>query len=158
MDHEEERKSKGLEILRQYVEINGNPWVVPAYLERPFNVRIEDFLINGRIDRIDKLADGTYEIIDYKTGSKKDENLKKNLQLSIYALACRDIFKLKVSKLSLYYLDGNEKVSTDRTDSELESTKNEIMSNIELLKSSDFAPTPGFHCQFCEFKMICPAV
>jgi len=43
---------------------------------------------------------------------KKGINLKNDLQLSIYALACRDVFKIPVSSLSLYYLEDNEKISS----------------------------------------------
>jgi len=158
VEHEQERKSKGLDILREFVSHNDSPWVMPAFLERPFHLKVGEFMLNGRIDRIDKLADGTYEVIDYKTGSNKNENLKKSLQLSIYALACRDVLKLNVSKLSLYFLEANEKVSTTRSTVELDAVRQEIIQNIDTIKGSDFSPTPGFHCQFCDFKMICPAV
>ncbi|MFH1284595.1 MAG: ATP-dependent DNA helicase [Candidatus Peregrinibacteria bacterium] len=158
--HEDVRKEKGLSVLKNFYDANKDPWMIPAYLERSFNVKIGNYVLNGRIDRIDKLADGTYEVIDYKTGHVPSHlNLKKDLQLSIYALACRDIFKIPVSKLTLYYIEDNEKVSTERTDATLDALKDEIESIIKELKSSDFHPTPGFlHCQFCDFRLICPAV
>jgi len=47
--------------------------------------------VKGDIDRIDRLPGGGIEVIDEKTGrvtSQKD--VSENLQLTIYALACRD--------------------------------------------------------------------
>ncbi|MBI4232171.1 ATP-dependent helicase, partial [Candidatus Peregrinibacteria bacterium] len=159
MDHEEKRKEKGLELLKIFFEKNSSPWIVPAFLERPFNIRVGEYFINGRIDRIDLLADGTYEVWDYKTGSKPSYiNLGKDLQLSIYALAARDILKIKVSKLSLYYLNDNEKISTSRTDADLDFLAAELTDLIREMQNSKFAPTPGFHCGFCDFRIICPAV
>ena len=157
--HENARKKSGWEILKQFYETNSDPWVVPAYLERPFNLRVGEHMISGRIDRVDKLDDGTYEIIDYKTGRlKKGVNLNKDLQLSIYALACRDVFRIPVSKLSLYYLEDNEKVSTTRSNEQIEEVLSNIDVFIEDMKKSGFEPTPGFLCQFCEYRLICPAV
>jgi DNA helicase-2/ATP-dependent DNA helicase PcrA len=159
VEHEELRKKQGLEILKAFYEKNSNPWVIPAFLEHNFNIKVDDFMISGRIDRIDKLSDGTFEVIDYKTGQSKDASyLKKDLQLSIYALACRDVFRIPVSKLSLYFLENNEKQSTSRGDPQINEVKDEIRSFILDMQTSKFNPTPGFHCQFCDYRIICPAV
>lgn len=156
--HEEKRKSEGREVLKKFFEVNGAPaWVIPAFLEKPFSLKIGEARVGGRIDRIDKLADGTYEVIDYKTGSsKKDTDLKKDLQLSLYDIACREGLGIRVSKLSLYFIDDNVKVSTSRTDEQLEACRTEILELVEEMKKSDFAPTPGFVCKFCDFRLICP--
>ncbi len=158
--HETTKKKKGLEMLKRYYDANSTPWTIPEFLEKPFTVKIGEYVINGRIDRIDRLPDGTYEVIDYKTGSiHSDLNIKKQLQLSIYALACRDLFKIPVSKLSLYFLDPNEKISTTRSDEEINALPDEIKGKIDEMKASDFAPTPNEKlCSFCDYRMICPAV
>jgi DNA helicase-2/ATP-dependent DNA helicase PcrA len=158
-EHEEIRKKQGLEMLTSFFEKNANPWIVPAFLEQPFSIKVDDFTISGRIDRIDKLSDGTFEVIDYKTGRSKDNvNLKRDLQLSIYALACRDVLKIPVSKLSLYYLEDNEKASTERSGQQIDEVKDEVRGFILDMQTSKFNPTPGFVCQFCDYRIICPAV
>lgn len=157
--HELQRKEQGLKILEKFYEANSNPWVIPRFLEQPFNLKIGDVWINGRIDRIDRLEDGTFEVIDYKTGRLKEgKDPTKDLQLSIYALACRDILKIPVSRLTLYYLEDNEKLSTSRKNEQLDELHGEIIAMVGEMEKSDFVPTPGFHCQFCDFRLICPAV
>ena len=48
-------------------------------------------IIGGQIDRIDRLPSGGIEVIDYKTGRiSSQKGVDESLQLSIYALACRD--------------------------------------------------------------------
>lgn len=156
--HENTRKKKGLEILKNFYDTNSDPFVIPAYLERPFNLRIGDFWISGRIDRIDRGADGAFEVIDYKTGRlRKGANLKNDLQLSIYALACRDVFGFNADSLSLYYLEDNEKVSTTRSDEDTTAVEAQVLELFEEIKNSKFPPTPGFQCKFCDFRLICPA-
>jgi RecB family exonuclease len=130
---------------------------VPTFLERPFSLKIGQARVTGRIDRIDQLEDGTYEVIDYKTGSsKKDTDLERDLQLSLYALACRESLGIAVSRLSLYFIDDNVKISTTRTGEQLEQCRSEILELVEEMLKSDFQPTPGFHCRFCDFRLICP--
>ncbi len=156
--HEEKRKVEGREVLTKFFEVNSQPaWIIPAYLEKPFSLKIGEARVSGRIDRIDQLEDGTYEVIDYKTGSsKKDSDLKKDLQLSLYDIACRETLGIRVSKLSLYFIDDNVKVSTSRSDAQLEACRDEILELVEEMKKSDFQPTPGFVCKFCDFRLICP--
>ncbi len=157
--HEQKRKKQGWETMeRFFLNEEKKGFSVPAFLEKAFRLKIGDFIVNGRIDRIDKLDDGTYEVIDYKTGTyKKGENLEKDLQLSLYALACQEVFHLKVSKLSLFFLEDAMKTSTTRSFEKLQSTKQEFLDLAGKIKHSDFQPTPGFWCGFCDFRLLCAA-
>ncbi|MFC1600239.1 ATP-dependent helicase [Patescibacteria group bacterium] len=154
--HHNARKHQGLKIMKDYYEDNSEEWKIPEMLERAFNLKVGKYAFSGRIDRIDKLNDGTYEVIDYKTGkSKKGSKLEKDLQLSLYALACRDVYGIDTSKLSLYFLEDNEKQSTSRTNEDLDKAEEEICTKADALMNSDFCATPGFACKFCEYRLIC---
>jgi len=160
-DHEHARKKQGKKMLEDFYLANSDPWVVPAFIERNFNLKIGDYMMNGRIDRIDKLDDGFYEVVDYKTGKSKTRLSKENkLQLYVYALACRDVFNIPVSKLSLHYLEDGEKLSLNLSKGydELDSVREDVLGHIAQMKESDFTPTPGFLCSFCDYRLICPAV
>lgn len=54
-------------------------------------------LLRGRIDRIDRLPDGTYQVLDYKTGSDRDAGRRfhggRRLQFALYALAARELLR-----------------------------------------------------------------
>ena len=157
--HEAARKKMGWETLQNfYAKEEEAGFKVPAFLERGFRLKLGNVVFSGRIDRIDRLEDGTYEVIDYKTGtSKRNINLKKDLQLSLYALACKEIFRIPVSKLSLYYLEDASKASSERTDKDLAEVKAELQEIVEDMKTSEMKPTPGFQCSFCEYRVLCHA-
>ncbi|MBT3865461.1 UvrD-helicase domain-containing protein [Candidatus Peregrinibacteria bacterium] len=156
--HEDARKKQGLEMLAAFYEKNSDPWVIPEHIEKNFNLKIGEHMFTGRIDRIDKLPDGTFEVIDYKTSKSKALNVQHKLQMSIYALACRDIFGIPASKLSLYFLEDGVKTSMKKVPADLDSVRSDVLHYIEEIKASDFVPTPGFHCSFCDYRLICPAV
>ena len=56
-------------------------------------------------------------------------------------MACRDILKIKVSKLSLYFLEDNQKIGTGRTEEQLAGVEKEIIDLIKEMENSKFSPT-----------------
>ena len=125
-------------------------------LELNFILPVKDYKIKGAIDRIDKLMDETLEIIDYKVSDSKERLDKdKKMQLMIYQMAAEEIFKKKVSKLTYYFLNDNKKVSFTAKEKQLDDVKLDILDKIEQINQSNFEPTPGFQCQYCDFKGIC---
>jgi DNA helicase II / ATP-dependent DNA helicase PcrA len=155
--HHDARKLEGWDMLKKFFESNSASWVMPSYLERPFTLKLKDLAVSGRIDRIDRLPDGSYEVIDYKTGKMLDQKaVDKDLQLSIYALACRDVYKIPVSSLSLYYLGDNKKITTHRSDEQLSTTSLELSEISSTIGDSTFEAKPSAYiCGFCDYNLVC---
>ena len=63
---------------------------------------------------------------------------------------------MEARKLTYHYLEDDIKISTERTAEDLEKTKEEIVEIIQEIKKGAFIATPGMHCDWCEFKHICP--
>jgi len=160
-DNKENREKyyqKGKTILNSFVDNlnnSGQPRVL--LLEKDFVFKINGESIKGAIDRVDRLADGTLEILDYKTGNPKDGLVwKDKRQLILYQLFLEDFLKTKVSTLSYYYLENGEKLSFVPKPKDIEKLQQEIIDEIKAIKSLDFAPKPdSIICQFCDFKGIC---
>lgn len=161
--YEEKMKHHGIELLSGFYEKGYNPNIVPRDLEQPFKIKITPILkLGGKIDRIDELGDGKIEIIDYKTGqAPKSKNPAGDLQLTVYALAATDegIYKKKPQDVivSFYFFENQQKVSGTRTKEQLTEARQQITQKAEEISKSDFRPTPGRHCDFCEFRLICEA-
>ncbi|MCK9446174.1 ATP-dependent helicase [bacterium] len=152
---------KGKESLKLFYDdfIKNKPEVLfindePA-LEKNFNLKLNGDVFIGTIDRIDKLGDGV-EIIDYKTGSPKKTLAKEEkLQLMIYAVAAKKVLGLNPLKLTYYYLDDGTACSFNIKEDDIENTESEIKEIMDKIKRSNFKPSPGWHCQYCDFKDIC---
>jgi len=127
--------------------------------ERQFKVEIAGVQVSGRIDRIDRMPDGSVWIVDYKTGKAKDQkDADKSLQLSIYALAAAKLDpKLVPARMVLYNLVTNAPVVTRRTPEALQKAADKVKQVAAKVRAGDFAPNPGYHCRWCGYKDLCPA-
>ncbi|MDQ3691541.1 MAG: ATP-dependent helicase [Chloroflexota bacterium] len=134
--------------------------------EEPFNLVIEDpaggasVVVSGSIDRIDRLPSGRVEVIDYKTGRiSSQKGVDESLQLSIYALACRDVLGLGTpERVTLYFTESATRLSTTRTDEQLDAARADILARAARIRSGDFAATPSTKtCQRCDYARLCPS-
>lgn len=156
-EHEGEMYKEGLTLLQQYHALDRQRDSVPEMLEKEFSVRLETCHLIGRIDRIDRLPGGEYEVIDYKTGkSRSQKEVDKDEQLTVYALACRDALKIKPGLLSLYFVKQGEKTSTTRNDAQIEEIKEEINRTVNDIKEGKFQPAKNDrNCSQCQYRIIC---
>ena len=115
-------------------------------------------IISGQIDRIDRLPSGGIEVIDYKTGRvSSQKGVDESLQLSIYALACRDALGLGTpERVTLYFTESAQRMSTSRTDEQLDAARADILARIAEMRGGGFAATPGDPCRYCDFRAMCP--
>jgi DNA helicase-2/ATP-dependent DNA helicase PcrA len=153
----------GRKGLQEYFEAEGPKFPTPLAIEKSFNLQIGKHSLSGKIDRVDQLNDGSVRIVDYKTGKAKEDGnethekfAKDSLQFSIYALAAKECFDWKVNEMSFHYVYANKKLHTQREESDLELTKTRIEAIASKIQSREFDPTPGFGCQFCEYRELCP--
>jgi len=163
--HEHDFFEKGKLYLAGFLKQGFDLKELPGVMEQPFTVPVgKDLKIGGRIDRVDVFKDGTIEIVDYKTGATipTQKDVDKNLQLSFYALAATKIPTVPFGKtpdkvkLSLYFLDEQEKISTTRTAKQLEEATKEIFKVRDEIEKSDFKCSNHMFCQMgCEFSLFC---
>jgi DNA helicase-2/ATP-dependent DNA helicase PcrA len=115
--------------------------------------------VRGRVDRVDELPDGSYELIDYKTGRPKSEDdLREDVQLSLYQLAARESWEVESRAGSYYYVLDNEKVPVAHSDDELARVKATVEEIAEGILEQEFEPKPSYElCSFCDYRIICPA-
>ena len=173
---DEERQAyfeEGVRMLRNFYERNA-PWNFTVLdLESRFEISLTDektgevHILAGVIDRIDKVGDDTYEIIDYKTARRmpSQDAIDKNLQLALYSLGLQKRWPHIAEKditLSLYFLKHGEKLSTHPTPDTTKATQEHMLTTIREIEErvreqKGFEPTPNPLCDWCAFRPMCPA-
>jgi putative RecB family exonuclease len=116
-------------------------------------------IVTGYIDRIDRLPSGAVELIDYKSSpATSPQQAERSLQLSIYALACRDALDLgRPERVTLYCVDESRRCTGERTDAALDALRTDLAARTRAIRGSDFAPTPSPRsCGWCDFTGLCP--
>lgn len=113
-------------------------------------------ILSGKIDRIDKLNDGTFEIIEYKLGDENKKNLeeiKKDLQWYIYWYLFKKKFPgFKPTLVTFYFLESNRKVSFNPEIKDERNAEIRLTNKIEEIKNDKvFIQKPGKYCNNCYF-------
>jgi len=157
---EEEYKKDGLEQLRVFHA--GMMAELPRALmqEKAFELPLDNnVIIKGRIDQINSLGNKRdVEIVDYKTGRpKKDADAKKDLQLSLYTLAVKEILELEPVRLVFHYLQDNQRQETTRDAKQLDEAQRVVQEAAADIRAGEFPAKRGFICRNCAYRPICPA-
>jgi len=158
-DDELQFRDRAREALRRYWENERESEGEPVWLERKFDFKVGDHHVRGRVDRVDRLPDGDYEVIDYKTGERKsEEDLDADLQLALYRMAAREAWDIEVSTGSYYYVLDGDKVAAPTKPDDAERVERTVLQVGEGILSQDFEPRPSPQvCSWCDYRLICPA-
>ena len=132
-----------------------------------YGVDVDGDFITGKIDRIEKNSDGTFELYDYKTGNYTSEKKiapneeKQNYfnQLCFYKYAYEKLTGNKVSKVGIIYVENHEK-SVDKylTDDDMkyiETLIKDTYQNIKALKFNPIKEDKQGVCKNCVYKQLC---
>jgi putative RecB family exonuclease len=135
---------------------------VTVGLEMKIALRLdEEHEILGYVDRLTKVADGVWEIHDYKTGGSlmKQDKADADRQLALYELAVREMYPdARQVTLVWHYLAFDHEVRSCRTVEQLQDLRAQVLASVEHIEAQTTFPTKtGSLCDWCDYKPICPA-
>jgi ATP-dependent DNA helicase UvrD/PcrA len=156
---EAEYKKDGLEQLKVFhaTMLEDPPDILEQ--EKGFELPLENnVILTGRMDQVNSLGRKDVEIVDYKTGKpKKDADARNDLQLSIYALAAKEIFEWNPVRLVFHYLLNDQRQETTRDAKQIAEAESTVQETAANIRAGNFPAKPGFFCRSCAYKPICPA-
>ena len=107
--------------------------------------------------------------MDYKTSKtpKTERQLKKDIQLGIYALftslnGVETIDKKQIKKIPemlsmMFVREKNPEVAIELTQDDLDIIEGNIRITSDGIKKNNFTPCKGMHCDYCDYKeLLCP--
>jgi len=177
---EEKYFNDGLKWLQNYYHKYGNPklwrraWKVEPYFEVELSgPRIgAGHIVVGFIDRLEENPDGTYTIYDYKTDPimRTQEDVDKDLQLTMYYWVCEKFWNIKIRDLGLIFFKFNEIIRTTRNEDDiaemldfLDRAGAEVIEKTQAIQGMSkeeadklFPPKINKYCGGCDFLDECP--
>jgi DNA helicase-2/ATP-dependent DNA helicase PcrA len=158
-DDEQQFRERAARALERYWRLDRESESEPVWFERSFAFKLGPHLLRGRVDRVDRHPDGSYELIDYKTGkAKTKDELREDVQLSLYQMGARESWRLKTSAQSYFYVLTGERVPVTHSEEELERVRATVAEIAGGILKQRFEPTPSPEiCSFCDYRIICPA-
>jgi len=156
---EEEYKKEGLDELAKFHKSYAAAPADVLMQEKRFELPMEkEVTVLGRIDQVNRIRGDEVEVVDYKTGrAKSQKDADSSLQLSLYALATREVLELKPERLTFYNLTTNEAVTSERDEKALAKAREAVATTADLIRAGEYPAKPGFICGYCDFRPLCPA-
>ena len=148
-----EQKLKGTWQASRFSEM------IPRFTEHAFVLALPGGLsVGGRIDAVYVYEDGSWELVDYKTGLEPDDaDPFARLQLAIYSLAAQKIWKVDPCRLKLTYFY----LATGRADpipaTGLTISDDDLSAKFGEVQAGRFEPRPGPMCRSCDYLRFCGA-
>lgn len=161
----EPQRNAALNQVERYAERMDGKWGTVQQAEVDVSLVKEDYIIDGKIDLV-KGADGTVEIVDFKSERKPDMvKMRERLehyrrQLQIYAYLIEQRTGQKVSKMHLYYTgeeNGNPMITYPYTRTAIEGTVAAFDDTVHKILKKDFNHrcNDAKTCKNCDFRYYC---
>jgi putative RecB family exonuclease len=149
-------------IIVRYFEMEDPRNVTSEGVELRLGVEVNGTPLFGILDRLDRDADGTLTIVDYKTGALPNRNYDSSTfaNTELYAALCEAKLGERPSSIRLMYVAHGQAIERPVTDVVVKARANAAATAWTKINryydDGDFPATPSSNaCRFCSFKDLC---
>jgi DNA helicase II / ATP-dependent DNA helicase PcrA len=129
-------------------------------VEEPFALPLDGHLVRGRIDRLDYLPDGSWQLADFKASRFHGAVLPhQRLQMQLYALAAWRLWGADPDRLTchlLFLVDGHHETLAFSA-ADLHLAEPWATEQLRQIQSGHFPPARSLNsCANCDYRHLCP--
>ena len=153
---------EGRQIIEAHVEeALKSPRLARTFMvERQLRHDLGEWVLIGRVDRVDEHPDGSLEIVDYKSQreSVSSEDVATSLAMCCYQLLLKRKFPDRRVFATIHALRTNQAASAEFSEDELAEFENDLLRLGSDVLGRDFAetyPTLKPLCERCDFLPLC---
>lgn len=131
------------------------------YAEKTLKMELTaDVALSGRVDRVDEHADGSLEIVDYKSGRRDvtEEDVAGALAMNLYQALLKNLHPDRRVFATIHALRTGAAASYELPDDAREALLAECAELGEYLRTKDWdgtLPVLCDHCPYCDFLPHC---
>ena len=131
----------------------------PRLVEAPFELKVGDARVAGRIDAVYEPEPGLWEVVDFKSGRRSDHPALRT-QLEAYALAAAEAGLAAEPpehiRVAFVYLGGGlEEVSEEVDEGWLDAARTHLSALVAGATGGDYPAHPSAACRRCDFSRFC---
>lgn len=157
-----EAYGEGKEILEKHVAATlAHPREAKTlFVEKQLRYDFGDFVLIGRLDRVDEYEDGALEVVDYKSGreSVSAEDVSSDIAMSCYQLLLRKKYPDRQVRARILALRSAESATYALSDSEFAEFERDIATLARMILAEDLyerKPVRKPMCEYCDFLPAC---
>lgn len=146
------------EIVCSYREQCQSSGAQVVMIEKQIRHHYAEFVLMGRLDRLDEHPDGTLEVIDYKSGLMEvtPEDVHDSLAMLCYSLLVSRRYPDRPVKATIVGLAGGCFATTRFSGDELDAFEDDARQVArQMLGREEFFPNYGPHCEGCIYSRKC---
>ena len=144
------------DIISNWLDEDRFPYSVEG-VELDLKFNLGEYKVRAILDRLDKINDEIYRIVDYKSGNFEYKKVTDSLQFEIYALAVFNTYK-ECNMIEVVYeniIYGTSVSGTVRRE-EMEQIQDRIISYIKVIENDNsYEPRLTYDCVYCVFNDKC---
>lgn len=137
------------------------PAATLLYAEKTLRADLSaEIALSGRVDRVDEHADGSLEIVDYKSGREtvSEDDIAGSLAMGIYQLLLHRLHPDRRIRATLVALRTGASASHEQSADEREELEAQCLEWGEAIRDRDWnsvLPVLNDHCPHCDFQPYC---
>jgi putative RecB family exonuclease len=151
-------------IITTYFQMEDPTAVTSEGVELRLGATVDGAPLFGILDRLDRDADGSLTIVDYKTGGLPNRNYDSQTfaNAELYAALCEAELGEKPTKIRLMYVAKGESIERNVTDVVVKARSSSASSAWAKINrfydDGEFPAKPSVNaCRFCSYKDLCRA-
>lgn len=162
-EEENQYQIEGMAALATYhdaVQQRLRTGVQTLFIEKFIQSDMGTFILNGRVDRVDRWPDGSLDIVDYKSGrlSVSQEDVANDLAMGIYQLILKRLYPDAPVRATIYCLRSGQSATAELASSDLKACEEDVRAIVQDIISTDFhslKPQRLPLCERCDFRSRC---
>lgn len=158
-----EFRADAAQLIENYFALEDPNTVEAVGVEVSMEADLGGLRLRGIIDRLDRLADGTLVIVDYKTGRAPSPRFERGklTGVHLYALLCELNLGAVPVEVRLLHLREPVVITARPSAQTLRGQRQRTIAVWHAIERAcervDFQPRPSGLCSYCSYQALCPA-
>jgi RecB family exonuclease len=155
-EEEAAAKARAEEMLAGYLQRFGDGPGKPVLIEQKLEATFDGVPFLGIVDRVDRLPDGSLELIDYKSGREKPITDAVRQQLAVYRYLIAQQLGEVPAHVAVHHLATSTRVAVELAPDEWDARLDTAARSARAIeRDEEYNAHVGPACRYCDYTSRC---